>query len=79
MGYRGVVGGQLCPNFQRLFQECLEGVATAIGSGIDRKHHALATVAGRSVCSLFAMYPDGFRLKKKRSEKGNFLPIMWGI
>jgi hypothetical protein len=79
MGYWGGIGGQLCPNFQRLFQECREGVAAAIGSGIDCKHHAMATVAGRSVRILLTMYPNGFRLKKKRSEKGNFLPIMWGI
>ena len=74
VGYWGVVGGQLCPNFQRLFQECREGVAAAIRSGIDRKHHALATVAGRSVRSLFAMYPDGLRLKRKDQKKGISFP-----
>ena len=59
------MAGQLCSNFQRLFQECSEGVAAAIGPRIDCKHHALATVAGCSVRSLFAMYPNGARLKRK--------------
>ena len=63
------MAGQLCSNFQRLFQECSEGVAAAIGPRIDRKHHALATVAGCSVRSLFAMYPNGARLKKKGEKR----------
>ena len=68
------MAGQLCPNFQRLFQESCEGVAAAIRSRIDRKHHALATVAGCSVRSLFAMYPNGARLKRKGKKKG-----LWGF
>ena len=47
---------------QRLCLEFRERVVAALGSRIHCENHALTTVAGRSICSLATMDPDGFRL-----------------
>jgi hypothetical protein len=69
---------QLLAYGQRLCLESSERVVAAIRSSINGEYHALAAVAGRSVCSLATMDPDGFRLLGKRSER-TVSSVMWRV
>ncbi len=70
---RTVGCGQLLPNGQRLCLESSERVVAAIRPRIHCEYHALAAVAGRSVCSLATVNPNGFRLERN-DEKRQLVP-----
>ena len=63
------IGCQLLADGQRLGLESSERVGAAIRSRIHCENHALATVAGSSVCSLATMDPDGLLLIGNRLER----------
>ena len=73
---RAVGRPQLIAYGQRLCLEFRERVVAALGSRIHCENHTLTAVAGRSVCSLATMDPDGFRLIGKRSER-TISSIIW--
>ena len=65
------VRGQLSTNGQRGRLELGEGVVAAIGTSIDREHHALAAVGSSSVCTLATINPNGLSLRGR--EEGSMI------
>ncbi len=72
-------GCQLLAYGQRLCLESIERVVAATWSRIHCEYHPLAAVAGRSICSLATMDPDGFCLVREQLERTVSSIMRWEI